>query len=136
MRIITLDILKKGGHMALRVSVTEREQGIFVIMPSGAIDSNSYKVLEDEVDKILRLSPKVMVLDMEEVNYMSSVGVRIVFKAQKALKEKNAALTIVNLKPQIKKVFDIINAVPDLSIFASIEELDKYLDEMQKRAGG
>lgn len=122
--------------MALRVSITEREPGVFVIMPSGAIDSSSYKVLEEEVDKTLQLSPKVMVLDMGELNYMSSVGVRIVFKAQKALKEKNATLTIVNLKPQIKKVFDIINAVPDLSIFASIEELDNYLDQMQKRAGG
>lgn len=122
--------------MPLKVSVTEREPEVLVIAPSGSIDSNTYKVLEDEVNKALQLSPKVIVLDMQEVIYMSSVGVRIVFKAQKALKEKNASLTIVNLKPQIKKVFDIINAVPDLSIFASIEELDRYLDQMQKRAGG
>ncbi|MBL7151921.1 MAG: STAS domain-containing protein, partial [Candidatus Omnitrophica bacterium] len=122
--------------MPLKVSVTEKEPAVLVIAPSGSIDSNTYRVLEDEVNKALGLSPKVIVLDMHEVIYMSSVGVRIVFKAQKALKEKNASLTIVNLKPQIKKVFDIINAVPDLSIFASIEELDRYLDQMQKRAGG
>ncbi len=122
--------------MPLKVSVTEKGPGVTVVAPSGSIDSNTYKILEDEVDKVLQASPKVLVLDMEEVIYMSSAGVRIVFKTQKALKEKNAALTIVNLKPQIKKVFDIVNAIPDLSIFASIEELDQYLDEMQKRSQG
>lgn len=122
--------------MPLKVNVKEKEAGIMIIAPSGSIDSNSYKALEDEAGKVLELSPKVVVLDMQEVIYMSSVGVRIVFKLQKALKEKKASLTIVNLKPQIKKVFDIINAVPDLSIFASVEELDNYLDQMQKRAAG
>lgn len=122
--------------MPLKVNVTEREAGVFVIAPSGSIDSNTYKILEQEVDRALQSSPKVIVLDMEGLDYMSSAGVRIVFKTQKALKEKNAALTIVNLKPQIKKVFDIVNAIPDLSIFTSVEELDQYLDEMQKRAKG
>jgi hypothetical protein len=40
----------------------------------------------------------------------------------------------MNLQPQIKKVFDIINAFPSMQIFASIEELDEYLDAMQKKA--
>jgi len=122
--------------MSLKVSVTGKEPGVTVIAPSGSIDSNTYKILEDEVNKVLQGTPKVLVLDMSETVYMSSAGVRVVFKTQKALKEKNAALTIVNLKPQIKKVFDIVNAIPDLSIFASIEELDQYLDEMQKRSQG
>jgi hypothetical protein len=39
----------------------------------------------------------------------------------------------MNLQPQIKKVFDIINALPSMQIFASIEELDEYLDAMQKK---
>ncbi|MGD2270109.1 MAG: hypothetical protein PVI06_06895 [Desulfobacterales bacterium] len=40
----------------------------------------------------------------------------------------------MNLQPQIKKVFDIINALPSMQIFASIEELDEYLDAIQKKA--
>jgi hypothetical protein len=38
----------------------------------------------------------------------------------------------MNLQPQIKKVFDILNALPTMQVFASIEEMDRYLDAMQK----
>jgi hypothetical protein len=31
------------------------------------------------------------------------------------------------------KVFDILKAIPSLKVFASIQELDRYLDVMQKR---
>jgi len=34
----------------------------------------------------------------------------------------------INLQPQIKKVFEILNALPSLKVFASIQELDSYLD--------
>jgi anti-anti-sigma regulatory factor len=48
----------------------------------------------------------------------------VVFKAKKALKEINASFMMANLKPQIKKVFDIINALPDIRVFKSLEEMD------------
>ena len=40
----------------------------------------------------------------------------------------------MHLQPQIKKVFDILNALPSLQVFASVAELDSYLDAMQKTA--
>jgi len=43
-------------------------------------------------------------------------------------------MVFMNLQPQIKKVFDILQAIPTLKVFASIEELDNYLDVMQKAA--
>ncbi|NLI33918.1 MAG: hypothetical protein GX422_14245 [Deltaproteobacteria bacterium] len=40
---------------------------------------------------------------------------------------------MMNLQPQIKRVFEIINALPSLQIFSSIQELDDYLTEMQRQ---
>ena len=68
------------------------------------------------------------------LNYLSSAGIRVILKARDALKKNNGKVTFMNLQPQIKKVFDIINALPSVQIFASIEELDEYLDAMQKKA--
>jgi hypothetical protein len=39
----------------------------------------------------------------------------------------------MNLQPQIQKVFDILKAIPSLKVFANIQELDEYLDLMQKK---
>ena len=39
----------------------------------------------------------------------------------------------MNLQPQIRKVFDIVSALPTMQVFKNIEELDEYLDVMQKK---
>ena len=49
------------------------------------------------------------------------------------IKALDFARTMAKLQPQIKKVFAIINALPDQQIFNSVEELDEYLAKMQKQ---
>jgi len=120
--------------MGIEVSRNQKSAGVFVVSVTGSIDTNTYAVLEKELDSILAGSPKAIVLDMKDVNYMSSAGVRVVLKTKKMLLGNKGEFSLVNLQPQIKKVFDIINALPDLTVFTSIEELDSYLDAMQKKS--
>jgi len=58
---------------------------------------------------------------------------REIFKAQKAQKMVQGKMVFLNLKPQIRKVFDIVNALPFMRIFSSLQEMDDYLDAMQKQ---
>jgi len=39
----------------------------------------------------------------------------------------------ITRQPQIRKVFDIINALPFLNVFSSIKEIDDYLDKMKRK---
>jgi anti-sigma B factor antagonist len=75
----------------------------------------------------------VIIFDMEYLNYISSMGVRVVLKARKALEKRGGNIILLNLKPHIKKVFDIINALPSEQVFSSVEEMDQYLDRMQRK---
>ena len=38
-----------------------------------------------------------------------------------------APIGSINLQPQIKKVFEILNAMPAFKVFANIQEFDDYL---------
>jgi anti-anti-sigma factor len=120
--------------MPLTVTYKEERIGVFVIFPSGSIDSDTYGILEKQVDLILESSPKVVVFDMASVDYISSAGVRVILKARKAQKQTDGRLVLMNLQPQIKKVFDILKALPSMPVFKNIQELDEYLDLMQKKA--
>ncbi len=40
---------------------------------------------------------------------------------------------LLNLQPQVQKVLEVISAVDVSTVFASVEELDQYLDLMQRR---
>jgi anti-anti-sigma factor len=120
--------------MPLKVKSTARDEGVFVLSPIGSIDAHTYAVLEEKVDETLAQQPDVIIFDMEFADYISSTGIRVLLKTKKALKETDGRMVFINLQPQIRKVFDILKAIPSLKVFASIEELDRYLDVMQKAA--
>ena len=120
--------------MPLKVNVTPRRPGVMAISPIGAIDASTYTILEDKVSEALQEAPDVIIFDMEFTDYISSTGIRVLLKTKKTLKETEGKMVFMNLQPQIKKVFEILQAIPTLKVFASIEELDNYLDVMQKAA--
>ena len=97
------------------------------------LSNNTYTILEEELDSIIDESTKMIVFDMTDLEYLSSAGVRVFLKARKALQANDGKITFMNLQPQVKKVFEIINAIPSMQIFQSVEELDRYLDDMQKQ---
>lgn len=119
--------------MKLDVTWNERAEGVFVVRPSGHLDSNTYMILEDILDKLIEPSIKVLAFDMAELEYISSAGLRVLFKAVKAVEGHGGKYLMGNLKPQIQKVFDIIKALPSMRIFRDFEELDGYLDVMQQK---
>jgi anti-anti-sigma factor len=120
--------------MPLKVKSTTRGPGVVIVSPIGSIDGHTYSVLEETMEDILQQQPDVIIFDMEFADYISSTGIRVLLKTKKALKETDGRMVFMNLQPQIQKVFDILKAIPTLKVFASIKELDKYLDTMQKAA--
>lgn len=118
--------------MALTVKVEEKSPGVQVVRPIGSLDTMTYLTLEDEIDSLLQKGPKMIIFDLKEVSYISSSGVGVIIKARKMMKNHNGQVLLVNLQPQIEKVFEIIKALPDQRIFKDLEELDRYLDKMQK----
>ena len=120
--------------MALKVNSAETRPGVFTISPIGTLDANSYTILEGTVDAVLNQSPDVLIFDMEYLDYINSMGVRVLLKAKKTIEKDNGKIIFIHLQRQIKKVFEILNALPTLQVFTSIKELDEYLDTMQKAA--
>ena len=74
-----------------------------------------------------------LVLDLSGLDYISSAGIRSIFKARKALAPHSGKVLLVNPQPQIQKVLDMVKAVPLNEIFSSTAEADAYLDLMQRR---
>ncbi len=121
--------------MSLKVTSREKSPGIIIVSPEGSLDTDTYPILEEKVDSLLNTPPGTIIFDLEKLGYISSMGVRVIAKAQKSLKKSGGKVVLLNLQPQIRKVFDIIKALPAEQIFESIEEMDRYLDNMQKETG-
>lgn len=118
--------------MSLALNTSEEIPGIFFVKLNGDLDSNTSDSLETEIKGLIERKPNAIIFDFEHLDYISSAGVRVVLKTKKSLQEITGNLMMINLQPQIKKVFEIINALPSMQVFASVQELDAYLDKMQK----
>jgi anti-anti-sigma factor len=115
---------------------SEPGQGFVTIRPAGSLDSNTYTQLQEHIAVVTKSKPRALVLDLEGLSYISSAGVRVVIAAQKAMKAAGAGFAIVNLQPQIRKVFEIIMALPSPNVFESAADLDRYLTGIQKKVLG
>ncbi|KAA8920414.1 MULTISPECIES: STAS domain-containing protein [Xanthomonas] len=100
---------------------------------SGRLDTHTYQALDEALAPLLATPITTLVLDLSHLDYISSAGIRSIFKARKVLAARDGRVLVVNPQPQIRKVFDVVKAVPLNEIFTSVQELDEYLDEMQRR---
>ena len=118
--------------MALRIKVAEKEGGLFTLTLTGPLDAATYAQFERVLAPIMVATTKAIVLDMDGVDYISSMGIGSIFKVRNFAKDKNAKFVMVNLQPPVKKVFDTVQAMPPEAIFSSLEEIDAYLSDIQK----
>lgn len=123
--------------MKLTTSVSiDEEQSVARIALNGALNTDTAPEFEKRLQDILAKGNRLNVLDMKELDYISSAGLRVIFKAAKQAKNAGNRLAAANRKPHIDKVFEILKALPDMAVFANDEELDAYLEAMQNRVKG
>ena len=71
----------------------------------GRLDTLTAPELEAEISAIFP-TVHTLTLDMEKLDYISSAGLRVILKTQKAL-EKKAGLKLTHVSNEVKEVFDI-----------------------------
>ena len=103
------------------------------VVLDGRLDTHTYGTLDDRLSLVLAGQVQYLTLDLERLAYISSAGVRSVFRARKLLEARGGKVLVANAQPQVQKVFDIVKAVPLSEIFRSVEESDAYLDRIQKK---
>ncbi|WP_290887816.1 STAS domain-containing protein [Arenimonas sp.] len=119
--------------MSLSIEITPAGNGNQRVALAGRLDTHTYCDLDQQLAPVLASSIHSLVLDLAGLDYISSAGVRSIFKARKALAARGGKVVVVNPKPQIQKVFDVVKAVPLDEIFSSLEEADAYLDAIQEK---
>ena len=119
--------------MSLTINVLPAGKGSQRVAVGGRLDTHTYEDLDEALAPLLTRQLHSLVLDLSELDYISSAGIRSIFKARKALAGHGGKVLVVNPQPQIQKVFDVVKAVPLNDIFGSTAEADAYLDAMQRK---
>lgn len=115
------------------MSLTIQVQQTTVVTMAGRLDTASAPRAETSLAPILASAPRHVVFDLAGLEFISSAGLRVLLGARKTLTEAGAECLLVNMKPQIEKVIEVVKALPGLKIFKDAQELDRYLAALQER---
>ncbi|SEM87679.1 anti-anti-sigma factor [Luteibacter sp. UNCMF331Sha3.1] len=109
-----------------------------VVWLEGRLDAATFTAFDEAMRDITPLVDNggTLVIDLSALDYISSAGLRSLAQLRKGLHDRGGRTLLVNPQPQVKKVFDIVKAVPVAEVFATIDELDQYLDHMQRQMTG
>ncbi len=81
---------------------------------SGRLDTATAPELEQAVDDLTD-DVKKLILDMQELEYTSSAGLRVILKTKKMM-DKRGNMKLINVNSDIMEVFDITGFLDILTI--------------------
>jgi len=118
--------------MSLKITATQSDP--LTLALAGRLDTLTAPELDKALDEALaRNKPARIVFDLGLLEYLSSAGVRCFIRARKAIEPAGGKVAIVNPQPAVRKVLDIVKAIPPGGVFSSVAELDAYLDDIQRQ---
>jgi anti-sigma B factor antagonist len=93
-----------------------------VISVSGRIDAATSRDLETVLNGLIEQDRSMIVLDLGGVEYVSSVGLRVMLAALKKVKPKKGDLLLASMQPFVKEVFEITGFTRLFGIYPSQAE--------------
>ncbi|MEP3560693.1 MAG: STAS domain-containing protein [Marinobacter sp.] len=119
--------------MSLEISVIQQSDEALGLRLDGAVDSDTAPELEAKLDEMVHSSVTYLALNMSGVSFISSAGLRVVFKMLKKMNARDGQLMVTEMNPGVEKVFEVVKLMPDLSVFGSSAEMDEYLTSLQNQ---
>ncbi len=95
---------------------------VAVMSVSGRVDSATAPELEGKLRELVEADKTQIVLDLKDVEYMSSAGLRAMVSTLKAVKRVNGDLRISSPSPRVEEVLRLAGLTSIFSIHPSQEE--------------
>ena len=74
---------------------------------SGEVDVYNAPMLKDTLHNLLDKQVADIIVDCKELKYIDSTGLGVLIGVLKRVKDNDGNISIINLKPYIKKIFTI-----------------------------
>ncbi len=94
--------------MSLNVNIEFKEKdNIWYVFPEGEIDIYTSPKFKNALAENLSKKPADILIDGKKLDYLDSTGLGALISTLKITKENNNKIYLENIKPNIRKLFDI-----------------------------
>ncbi len=91
------------------------EKEVLTLALEGRLDTNTAPELENKIAEELTADIQTLILDLKELEYISSAGLRVLLSAQKKM-NKQGSMVVKNANEMIMDVFQVTGFVDILTI--------------------
>jgi len=102
--------------------IEERKEQIDIFKIMGRLDSNTAPDFEKKIVDAIQDGTTAMIIDFENLDYISSAGLRVILKTTKDLKRVDGMLMLCAMKDYVKEVFEIAGFDAFLPIVPTMDE--------------
>lgn len=95
---------------------------IIIFKLNGNLNSNTSPELEDKIFEAIKNESKNMILDFEDLDYISSAGLRVIIKTAKNLKQSEGMIVLCSMQDYVKEVFEIAGFDAYLPIVSTMDD--------------
>lgn len=102
------------------MQISTKEAGdVKVVQVQGKIDTNTSDEAKAHLDQLLGQGAKKILVDFSELEYLSSVGLRLLLATTKDLKAVGGDLRVCNLNETVQDIFDMSGFSTIIRVFKS-----------------
>ncbi|MBW1996571.1 MAG: STAS domain-containing protein [Deltaproteobacteria bacterium] len=102
--------------------VEKKENDVSVFLLKGRLDSNTSPGLEQKIVESINSGAKKIVIDFQDLDYISSAGLRVINKTLKQLRQKEGKLVLTSMQDYVREVFEIAGFDSFIPIVSSMDE--------------
>ncbi len=131
---IYMDFLKLNGKnsVSLRrinmegLTISVQDKGdVKVIVCKGFIDTTTSQLLENTLSDLLQKRNYKIIIDLSDIDYISSAGWGIFVSEIKNIRKNKGDLKLVNMKPEVVEIFELLDFTNILEYYKDIDEAIK-----------
>lgn len=104
----------------MKISV-ERDEGVCIIFIDGEVDALTCGELDEKINGLLQDSVSRIVLDMKDVSYVSSAGLRVILATAQRLHGKGR-FVISRTSENVRSILEMVGLATIISICSSLSE--------------
>jgi anti-anti-sigma factor len=90
------------------------EPRAWVIAPRGDVDITTCDVLAARLQEVIDSGGLILVLDLREVNFLDSSGIRVILQAARDIDDQGGRLWIENASGAIQRIFEVAGILEHL----------------------
>ncbi len=105
----------------MEIATKDHDQVKIVYIP-GQMDTNTSPDVQNQLTQLINAGATRMLINLEDLNYISSAGLRVLLSTAKQLKSCSGELRICSLNEMAQEVFDISGFNNILNVFKTEED--------------